>query len=477
MIRANELYFVDNKSTNGTYLNGERITETKILVGDLLRIGSCEFTIVGESDFATINIIHGDSQVTSVLSTSKVRADALADKFAEIFDFYKGHTPEQSGAERFDLVRTQRLLNGLKTIYTISQSMTRLQPLGDLMEQIGTSLFELFAGAENLVILLRDEEKGKIAPRYVRARDVNREPALNISRTVLDRAVREHATLVANDASSDMRFQGSESIIGFSVKSVMCAPLVTGGNVLGALYLDNRQENVTYDELDAEMATAFANQCAIAIENSLLSGTLQTHYHQTLQALINAIEAKDPYTKGHTARVSMYATGIGVAYGLEPNRLALLKKAADLHDIGKIGIKERLINKSGKLTDTEYSSIKDHVEVGENILAPITYLQDTLPIIRSHHERWDGAGYPDGLKEKECPLEGRILALADAFDAMTSQRSYNKPLTFEEAALRVREASGSQFDPGVVEAFEKYLSEHLLRGDPARKATTSNQPA
>jgi len=243
----------------------------------------------------------------------------------------------------------------------------------------------------------------------------------------------------------------------------MCAPLVSGDQVLGALYLDNRQANVTYDDLDAELVTVFANQCAIAIDNANLCDSLQESYHQTLQSLVNAIEAKDAYTMGHTARVSKYSIGIGRAYGFDDKRIDRLRVAAELHDIGKIGVQEGIINKAGKLTDTEYSSIKQHVEMGEHILKPITYLKDVLPYIRGHHERWDGSGYPDGLKGEQCPLEGRILAVADTFDAMTSQRPYNKPLTFPQALAKIKEGTGKIFDPSVVTAFEKYVVNVLLK--------------
>ncbi|MBI5155437.1 HD-GYP domain-containing protein, partial [Candidatus Poribacteria bacterium] len=205
------------------------------------------------------------------------------------------------------------------------------------------------------------------------------------------------------------------------------------------------------------VVTAFANQAAIAIDNSQLSDTLQESYHQMMQALVRTIEAKDEYTMGHTQRVKKYSIGIATEMGFDAERLQKLGVAAELHDIGKIGIKEGIINKPGRLTDEEYRDIKNHVEVGVRILKPIAYLNEIVPWVRGHHERWDGTGYPDGLKGEDCPLEGRVLAMADAFDAMTSQRSYNKPLTFVEALARIREASGKHFDPQIVEACARYL--------------------
>lgn len=474
IVRDGKLFFSDNKSTNGTFINGDKITEREIMHGDVIKIGASEFALLEDDDFRTINFVQSASEVTGMVTTNSVKPDALAQKFSAIFDYYKEHQPEVSEAERYELVRTQRMLNSLKTLYSISQTMSKLVSLPELMKQISERLFEVFAGAENLVILLHDQEKKKLVTKFAACREPGREPVISISQTVLDRAVNERSTLIANDAAADSRLNHSESIIGFAVKSVMCAPLVSGENAIGALYLDNREANVKYDEMDAELLTAFANQCAIAIDNAFLCDSLQAHYHQTLQSLVNAIEAKDAYTSGHTARVSRYSVGIARAFGLPEKKVERIKLAADLHDIGKIGIKEGIINKAGKLTETEYSSIKDHVEMGEKILAPITYLHDVLPFIRGHHEKWDGTGYPDGLKGEACVLEARILALADAFDAMTSQRSYNKPMTFREALGKIKDVSGKHFDPGVVAAFEIYVNETLVKDELV--ATTDRKP-
>jgi putative nucleotidyltransferase with HDIG domain len=451
-----KLFFHDHDSTNGSFLNGEPIVETELQSGDILRVGATELCYQEDERFQTITFNQGHKNVTNVLEASSIKADSLARKFSEIFEYYRDNQPEQNEAEHYQLVQTQRMVNGLQTIFAVSQTISSLTATGKLLPIIGQALFELFAGAENLAILTTKED-GSIEPQYLQARDEWIIPSLSISRTVLDQAIKEKSTLVANDAPSDLRLAQSDSIIGSSVKSVMCAPLVHNEKVLGAIYLDSRHENIHYDKLDAELLTAFSNQCAIALENTILLETLESHYVQTLQSLINAIEAKDPYTMGHTIRVSQYAVGIARSYPLESEQIERLKWAADLHDIGKIGVTEQIINKPGKLTDSEFTNIKDHVQMGTNILEPISRLKDIIPIIRGHHERWDGSGYPDGLKGEECILEARILALADAFDAMTSKRSYNNPLSFQKAYEKIEEVGGKHFDPQVVAAFKRYL--------------------
>lgn len=461
-VKDGNLLYTDNRSTNGSFLNGERITApATINLGDVLQIGNTEFVLLEPSDFQTIHFVSSQTLITNTVSTDSVKVDALAQKFAAVFEYYKDNAPESGQFENLELVRMQRMLNSLKTLFTISSAMSQLLPLVDLVKLIADNLFEVFAGAENIVVLVRDEESGDMRPAHAATRGSDRVPDMAISRTVLDRAVAEHVTLIANDAGHDERLSASESIIGLNVKSVMCAPLVIRDRVLGALYIDNRQYSIRYDEMDAELVTAFANQAAVAIDNARLCDELQAAYHQTLQSLVNAIEAKDPYTMGHTARVAKLSVSIGREMGFNPRRLDRLKMAADLHDIGKIGVKEGIINKAGALTDEEYEDIKLHVVMGEKILKPIKFLNDLLPYIRGHHERWDGTGYPDGLKGEECPLEGRIIALADAFDAMTTQRSYNKPLTFVQAIERIKSTAGRHFDPAVVDAFARLMERNL----------------
>jgi response regulator RpfG family c-di-GMP phosphodiesterase/pSer/pThr/pTyr-binding forkhead associated (FHA) protein len=456
-MRDDVLHYVDNRSTNGSFLNGERIGEVAVSLGDVLQIGNTEFVLLEPSDFQTIHFVASQTMVTNTVSTDSVKVDALAQKFASIFEYYKDNAPESGEYENLDIARMQRMLNSLKTLFTISSAMSQLLPLNELVKSIGDNLFEVFASAENVVVLIRDEATGAMRPAHAATRGSDKIPEISISETVLHRAVKERATLIANDAGHDARLSASESIIGLQVKAVMCAPLVIREGVLGALYIDNREHTVRYDEMDAELVTAFANQAAVAVDNARLCDELQNSYHQTLQSLVNAIEAKDPYTMGHTARVAKLSVGIGRELGFNAKRLERLKMAADLHDIGKIGVKEGIINKAGALTDEEYEDIKTHVEMGEKILRPITFLADLLPYIRGHHEKWDGTGYPDGLKGEATPLEGRIIALADAFDAMTTQRTYNKPLTFQQAIDRIKQSAGRHFDPFVVDGFARLM--------------------
>ncbi len=181
-----------------------------------------------------------------------------------------------------------------------------------------------------------------------------------------------------------------------------------------------------------------------------------------LESLASAIDAKSPWTRGHSERVAGYAVGIGMQMGLADDALEKLRIAALLHDIGKIGTYDDILNKAGKLTDAEYEAIKQHPARGAEMLAPIRQLHDIIPAVRGHHERYDGAGYPDGLKGENIPLAARILAVADTFDSMTAERPYRATPGKARALEEIQRHAGTQFDPVVVEAFLRMESRSAL---------------
>ncbi len=174
----------------------------------------------------------------------------------------------------------------------------------------------------------------------------------------------------------------------------------------------------------------------------------------TLEALVNALEAKNPYLGGHSARIAALSATIAHELGLTDDEIEHVRMAARLHDLGMIGIREEVLNKQGGLTEQEYEHVKQHVVIGWQILAPLTHLGPVLGFVRSHHERWDGKGYPDGLAGKEIPLGARILCAAEVYDALTTTRPYQHSLPPEEAAERMRSLAGTVLDPNVVDALE-----------------------
>lgn len=190
--------------------------------------------------------------------------------------------------------------------------------------------------------------------------------------------------------------------------------------------------------------------------NDKLSETydeLEKAYLEIVETLRYAVEAKDTYTRGHSDRVSRYSVLIGEKLGLSEEEIKTLKIGGLFHDIGKIGIPDSILLKESKLTDEEYSQIKNHPAIGAHILSSVSYFKDMIPIVKHHHERYDGFGYPGKLKGEDIPYLARIAAVADSFDAMTSKRSYRDSLDIDVVTAEIEKCKGSQFDPAIADAF------------------------
>ena len=192
---------------------------------------------------------------------------------------------------------------------------------------------------------------------------------------------------------------------------------------------------------------------SINLELKKSKDDLEKAYLESIEALRFTVEAKDNYTKGHSDRVSEYSILIGKEIGLSNEELKKLRIGGLFHDIGKIGVPDNILLKTDKLTDEEYSEIKNHPSIGKHILSSASIFSDIIPIVYHHHEKYDGTGYPGKLKGEEIPLLARIAAIADTFDAMTSKRSYRDALSLNTAKDEIKRCSGTQFDPKLVEAF------------------------
>ncbi|HVD32129.1 MAG TPA: HD-GYP domain-containing protein, partial [Gemmatimonadales bacterium] len=177
-----------------------------------------------------------------------------------------------------------------------------------------------------------------------------------------------------------------------------------------------------------------------------------------LEALINALEAKDPYMRGHSARVADLSAMVAAEHGCNDEQIESVRTGGRLHDIGKIGIREEVLNKQGPLTEEEYEHVKQHVTVGSQILAPLVHLKDVIGFVRSHHERWDGLGYPDRLKGEDIPLGARIVGAVEIFDALTTARPYQEKMPPEVAVERMRDLIDTVVDPAVHRALEAVVS-------------------
>lgn len=319
-----------------------------------------------------------------------------------------------------------------------------IEAAAQLMDADAASLLLLDALNQQLYFEVATGEKGAKL-KVVR---------LRLGEGIAGWVVRTGEGVVVKDVRSDPRFYATADFISsYQTHDLIAAPVQSKGKMLGVLQAVNRRHGA-FEESDLPLFQALANQVAIAIENANLYTELHATFTQTTMAFAEALEKRDAYTGGHTARVRLLSLAIGRQLGLEESALEELSLAAVLHDIGKIGVPDEILQKQGRLDAEEYAVMTHHPRHGAEILGLIETMAPLLSSVRNHHERFDGNGYPDRLVGEEIPLAARIIAVADAYDAMATDRPYRKALSRDAALAELRQHVGSQFDPEVVSAFE-----------------------
>ena len=245
--------------------------------------------------------------------------------------------------------------------------------------------------------------------------------------------------------------------------SLAVARLAARGETIGFLCAVSYTRGKRFDEGQRKLLHATADRASAAIENARLYEDLQATFKQTIRGLASAIDKMDRYTAGHSARVAAYAQILAIKLGLGDEEIEIVRQSALMHDIGKIGCVMNL-NKPGRLSEADYEIFKQHPEHGRDILQPIEFLHPLIPGVHLHHERWDGLGYPLGLKGQDVPLIARIIAVADTYDAMTSDRAYRKALSHDIAISEIARCGGTQFDPEMAQGFLESIEEFHREG-------------
>lgn len=235
-------------------------------------------------------------------------------------------------------------------------------------------------------------------------------------------------------------------------RQLLAVPLQRQEHVLGCLFVLDKQGG-EFDSVDTKLLNSIANESAIYLENSMLFADVHGLMMGLLHSLTSAVDAKDAYTCGHSERVALLSRHLAIEIGLADSEVEQIYMAGLLHDVGKIGVPESVLQKTGRLTADEFEQMKKHPQIGARILADVKQIKPIVPGVLHHHERFDGKGYPAGLAGNTIPLMGRIICLADCFDAMTSNRTYRKALPLEVALNEIRRCAGTQFDPALAEAF------------------------
>ncbi|MDA8432937.1 MAG: HD domain-containing protein [Nitrospiraceae bacterium] len=349
-------------------------------------------------------------------------------------------------------VELEKAVERLKKINEIGRILSSIIETNELMKIIIQTTADLLK-ADKVTLHLHNSRRPAVTIQYRRGAGLETIPDFSLE---------------VNKDFRDVFTQGKPVIISYpmterdtggpAVGQKIGVPLRMKGQIIGAMMLENGRNSGSFTEDEIELLTTLSNHAMVAIENAWLYESVKTNYFATIQSLVNALEANDRFTKGHSERVRILSVELGRYVGLDFKELELLEHASILHDIGKIGIDTFILQKQGKLTAKEYSLIKTHPLIGDEILGPIETLDGVRKTIIQHHERYDGNGYPYGLRGDEISLKSKILSVVDTFDAMMTDRPYRKALSLASVKDELLTNSGTQFDPYVVSAFVEMMN-------------------
>ncbi len=444
-----EGWFVrDLGSANGTYLNEARIGRTaqRVRQGDVIKIG--DFRLQVDRLAEPARAVPVGSRVVHVQATARRTWNQAVDDV--------GAPAGRSAQENTALLRLMR--EG----YTLSHAGTVDAGLQKLLDE-AISYF----GAQRGGILFPAQPGGPLVVRCVSVCAGRPTPMRAISRTPAARAFAGRESVLFRDVQAAAELAAADSVARGGVASVVCAVIRSRDQAFGVFHLDRGHHQDPFTEADLYAADSLAAALAVGVEREQMAERQQELLVQTVTALAQAVEMRDVYTGGHTSRVTAYALLLAEEADLPDGERQLLRAAAALHDIGKIAIDDHILRKAGRLTDTEFDQMRTHVTRGAEILETVPALSWALPVVRSHHERWDGLGYPDGLKGEDIPLAARVVAVADAFDAMTSDRPYRRGMPADAAFAEIRAGAGRQFYPDCAAAFVRIRGkiEAMLRDE------------
>jgi len=305
-----------------------------------------------------------------------------------------------------------------------------------------------------LFIMLLDVERQELFTRFAIGRDVESILGHRVPSTegLIGHVFRQREPVTVCDIAIDGRLT-----LPFPATSVLCVPLIADTRPVGMLIATDKLSGEEFWSQELQLMGIFASEVSSALQKANLYEEINKLFLSTVEALATAIDAKDPYTYGHSRRVAELSVAISTELGLPKDRVRKLELASLLHDIGKIGTPESILRKPGMLKPEEYEKIKEHPAKGEEILSMIAEFKEIVTWIRHHHEWYDGKGYPDRIAAEQIPIEARILAVADSYDAMTSDRPYRKGMPSDTVLNIMEQFSRSQFDPVILEAFERCL--------------------
>jgi HD-GYP domain-containing protein (c-di-GMP phosphodiesterase class II) len=362
-----------------------------------------------------------------------------------------------------ELVSLSQELSGsyeeLSLIYKLGQDMQITDDPGTYLKRFSEDLLELIH-ARGLLLLVNHRLNGDESCVEIGTLPVTGESARAVGRYLQELTGGLNEAVILSDLSPHPSLV---RIFKTSSMGILAWPVRSNGLVLGLLVAFNADPEMSFDSTDAKFLGSIAEHTGSFLQNRFLLGDIQELLTGFLTSLVNAIDAKDPYTRGHSQRVAFIGQRIAESMGLSKKECSQIFMAGLLHDIGKIGVNDQVLAKPGKLTKEEFASVQEHPVIGSRIISAVRQLRNILPGILTHHERYDGKGYSEGLAGEQIPLMGMIVGLADSFDAITSERTYHSARNFKDALDEVRKCSGTQFSPGVVQALLDCDLENLER--------------
>ena len=435
---------LDLGSSNGTFLNDVRVGRTpqRVRQNDIIRCGDISLKIdklIGP-ETAEHKAIERPADIQTSRTFVRLKA-TVKQSWEEAIEVLAKHNNLKVGKD-------QRFLTLLRAGYHLCHANS----LDDLLQSILKDTVSVLKAQRGSIVLV-DEWTSQLQLRAVTTSNKQGDRERLFSKTLIGRSLLQGQSLLCQDVQSDAEVRSTSCITSGSMASIVCALLRTPRRPLGVLHLDRGPDQAPFTQDDLFLADAIAASVSTGIECSHLIEVQREQALHTVTALAQAVEMRDQYTGGHTQRVTAYAMMLAQELKMGQPELHLLQIGTPLHDIGKIGINDDVLRKPGRLTPAEFDHMKSHTTKGAAIIETIPSFMGVLPIVRNHHERWDGSGYPDGLAGEKISRLARVVCVADAFDAMTSERPYRcgmpPAMAFDEIAAK----AGAHFDPECVAAF------------------------
>ncbi len=426
----------DLGSTNGTFLNGVRLDRTDRPLHEL------DFVQCGNIVLLVEELTEGPPD-SGNSSWDRIQVQATARQSLE----------EVAEQLALDITRSTRPGEQLLSLLQAGQSLDTLDCFDEFVSRnLKDTALSLGARRGAVILLERDTSKATLRAVYPDRAKTGQERFF--SHTLVSRCFRSGESLLCGDVVNDPDLLRVDSVVGTRMSSIICALLRSRSKYLGVLHLDRGPGDPPFTREDLCRADALAANMSLSLESAQVFQEKQRAlFLQTVHAFSQAIELRDPYTAGHAQRVTDYSLLLAGAISLPESDHHLLRIGGPLHDIGKIGVDDLVLRKPGRLTSAEFEHMKSHALKGALILDTLPGLEGVVPIARNHHERWDGSGYPDRLAGDKIPFLARLLAVADSFDAMTSDRPYRAGMPLEQALHQIDGGAGSQFDPQFARAF------------------------